>query len=513
MLESLTRLLASALVREQVGGEYRLEEDAYHLGQIRLPLEREFPLGRYQWGQLPYRDPLELWDATQPFLPSEGHARVRAELENGCRNLELAYQARQSMELPPLEELGGVDPIFFEKLCLLGHNLHVGSKTRMGLSDQESRTYAAELGGSFEIGFVGVRQDRFECHGEPVESYMEVDLPRGYSAVPVHPFQREHILEELYAQEWEEGVLVDSSTRVPVRATTSFRTVVPEDPRLPTMKLAVESQMTSTVRSMSPQTVRNGPLYTQILESMELPPGFRLMAETGGMRLRALGPRRERNLCALLRSRITPGPKELAVVASSFISPYGELSLLGELVKLHPQGPEAFWNDYLKLVLPGHLQLLREEGIALEAHLQNCVVGFEGGRPTRIYVRDWGGLRIWLPRFKKFIPDLELDPTAITVTENYHAFMRKFSYCLFQNHLGEVGRLLQQEFGCPDEILWKAVRQEMRQHLNPEGDDFRFLTAPEVSHKALLRMRVEEPDDYLYVPLKNPLAEVVSACG
>lgn len=513
MLESLTRLLASALVREQVGGAYQFHGGEYRLGHVRLPLLREFPLGRFEWGELPYGHPLELWDAMAPHLEPEGHARFRAELENGCQNLKLAYQARSEMDLPPLSELGGCDPIFFEKLCLLGHNLHVGAKTRMGLSADENRHYAPELKGRYEVGFVGVRQDRFECHGEPVESYMEVELPRGYSAVPVHPFQREHVLDELYAQEWKEGVLVDSPTKVPVRATTSFRTVVPEDPRLPTLKLAVDSQMTSTVRSMSPQTVRNGPLYTKILGSLELPPGFHLLEETGGVRLRALGPRRERNLCALLRARIQPRPQELAVVASSFISPYKDHSLLGQLIRLHPEGPESFWRDYLGVVLPGHLQLLREEGIALEAHLQNCVVGFERGRPVRIYVRDWGGLRIWLPRFRKFIPDLELDPTAITVTQDYHAFMRKFSYCLFQNHLGEVARILQQEFDCEAGKLWAAVAAEMRLHLDPEGQDFGFLTAAEVSHKALLRMRVEEPDEYLYVPLKNPLAEVVSACG
>ncbi|MEM7587782.1 MAG: IucA/IucC family protein, partial [Acidobacteriota bacterium] len=210
-----------------MGGRYLEHEGSYRLGDIRLPVETEYCFGRHIWGPLPYRDPLELWDRLASRLPSEGFERVRSELGNGLRNLELAYAHWARERLPPIAELAGVDPVFFEKLTLSGHNLHVGAKTRSNFSADDSMRYAAELGGQFEIGFVGVRQDYVERSGEPFERYFEVELPAGYRPIPVHPFQRRNVLKPLYAREWEAGLLVDSPTRLAARACTSLRTVHP----------------------------------------------------------------------------------------------------------------------------------------------------------------------------------------------------------------------------------------------------------------------------------------------
>lgn len=506
-----TELLASAVVRESVGGRFERCGGCYRLGDLRLPLCSQYAFGRYRWGPLPFAGPLELWDRLAPRLPRGGFERVRAELADGLGNLTLAYAERRSGGLPPLADLAGVDPMFFEGLCLEGHNLHPCAKTRMGFSEGDSRRYAAELGGEFEVAFVGVRHDLLERSGVPLEHFLEVDLPPGYGAIPVHPFQRRKVLPELYAEEWRTGVLVDSPTRLPVRACTSLRTVSPVDPRLPTLKLALDIQATSTGRSMSRQTVVNGPRFSKLLGAMEHPAAFVPLGEYGGVRLRARGDRRSRNLCALMRQRIRPGKDEMAVVTSSFTSPYPspagwESSLLGQIVALAPGGPGDFWRDYVRLLLDGHLALLRRAGIGLEAHLQNCVVGFVGGRPRRLYVRDWGGLRAYGPRLLRRDPGLRLAEGSLTVSDDFEVVMKKLSYCLFQNHLAEVARILAQEHGLSETWMWSHVREQLRNMLGEGSPEWAFLVRPTQPHKALLRMRLEDTGAYLYGELANPMA-------
>ncbi|MEM6797035.1 MAG: IucA/IucC family protein, partial [Acidobacteriota bacterium] len=485
---TLTELLASALVRESAAGRFRREGDAYRLGSLRLPLVAEYAFGRYAWGELPFADPLALWDSLAPRLPPRGFERVRAELADGLENITLSFAAWREKELPPLEELGGVDPVFFEGLSLKGHNLHPGAKTRLGFSTADSRRYAAELGGEFELRFVGVRRDLLEITGESLERFFRVELPDGYGAVPVHPFQRCEVLPELYAEEWRSGALVDSPSRLPVRACTSLRTVSPTDPELPDLKLALEIQATSTVRSMSPHTVRNGPVFSTLFGAIALPRDFTALGEPGGVRLRAAGRRRERNLCALMRERIRPRSGEMAVVASSLTCPYSAdccagSSLLDALVALDGRGVRAFWRDYVRLLLEGHLALLRAAGVGLEAHLQNCVVGFEAGRPRRLYVRDWGGLRAFGPRLEEGAGrhglKLDLAPGSKTVVGDLEAVLSKFTYCLLQNHLAEIAAALlvgETAWEVSERWLWAEVRRQLRSLLGEESAEWRFLT-------------------------------------
>ncbi|MEM9555710.1 MAG: IucA/IucC family protein [Acidobacteriota bacterium] len=474
-------------------------------------MQAEYCFGRYRWRPLPFHNPLDLWDRLACRLPGDGFERVRCELANGLENMELAFAAWRLKKLPPLGELHGVDPVFFERLSLEGHNLHPGAKTRLSFSPEDSQNYAAELGGEFDLGFVGVRRDFFEQSGEPLERWFKVDLPEGYRPIPVHPFQRRRVLRELYDEEWEAGILVDSPTRIPVRACTSLRTVAPLDRGLPALKLSVDIQTTSTVRSMSPQTVINGPLFSKLLSESAHPPGFVTLSEIGGARLQVKGAHRGRNLCALMRTRLRPEKDEMAVVASSFTSPYptpkgAASSLLGQIVALGDDGPRAFWQDYVRLLLEGHLELLQRVGLGLEAHLQNCVVGFVRGRPRRLYVRDWGGLRAFEPRLLKHYPDLRLAPDSMTVSGDLETVLKKFSYCLFQNHLAEVARILAEEYGLSEKWMWARVRSQLEASLDEGSLERAFLTRPTLPHKALLKMRLEGSGSDLYEELPNPMA-------
>jgi siderophore synthetase component len=168
--------------------------------------------------------------------------------------------------------------------------------------------------------------------------------------------------------------------------------------------------------------------------------------------------------------------------------------LLGELVT----GDPAQWlREYAELLLPPLLRLT-ERGVALEAHLQNCLPTFKDGRPHRLALRDFAGLRLHLPRLARQGHDVELWPGSVVGTDDLDVFRSKIGYTAFQAHLGELVIRL----GLDEDQAWRIVRRVVDE--STTGDDHAFFTAPTMPHKALVRMRLSGPGD-IYVPVRNPL--------
>lgn len=194
--------------------------------------------------------------------------RLADELRNGCANLALAYsfwiqkkhriqsQAEEIGEQNSLDlALGlqrknsGFDPyLFFEQLCSEGHNLHPGAKTKMGMEPQDVYQFAPEFGNEVAIRFVGIKREHagwatseraeanklfFEAFPALVQAVEKEFAAKGLTAndyvfVPVHAWQWEHALGDIYREELSKGVVVPvESFSVPCLATSSFRTVVP----------------------------------------------------------------------------------------------------------------------------------------------------------------------------------------------------------------------------------------------------------------------------------------------
>lgn len=513
----MLELLAAALWREDVGGcRARLRwpiRAHYAFGRIELSGPPRTPSGRE------LADPAGLIEACRGLAPDLDWDTLAVEVEDGVANQTLAYEhwaglPRRAGSCTELALASGEPALFFEQLCVEGHNLHPGAKTRLGLSADEVRRYSPELEGRAEVTMASVRRELCRWAGPDDPNHFVrqlfpgVPIPEDRVFLPVHPFQRHRVLPQMFARELACGdlVLLDD-LRLPCRATTSFRTVVPERRGVPTLKLPVHSQMTSTVRSMSANTVLNGPVYTELLRGL-LGPSLVPVDELAGVHLADPDPTRVRNLGCIyredLRGLVQPG--EVPVVASSLPapSPVSDKTVLHELAEAHPAGPRAFLEDYARALVPEHLRLMMEHGIALEAHLQNCVVVFREGRPQRVLVRDWGGLRLWRPRLGR---SLAVDENSVTLASSLEELRGKLFYCLFQNHLGEVVLNLARDFDLPEASLWKVIHDVIRQVFPRPHEDLDALYAPLLPHKALLTMRLDDRGrDYHYVMLPNPLA-------
>jgi siderophore synthetase component len=505
------------------------------------------------------------------------------ELENGSANLALAHayhaekaerlrrvasrcEAENVLELALALRAGNAnfDPaLFFEQLCVEGHSLHPGAKTKTGMEPEAVYRYAPELEGAPDLRLVGVRRDRAESaslsgedmgeilfDGHPglreavTQEFAERGLsPDGYLFVPVHPWQLKNVVPEVYGTEISQNVVVPvEGASIPSRAAASFRTVVPQAGRgRLAIKTSVDSQMTSAIRSISPNTANNAPEFTRLIRSVlrrepRLARTFVPVCEVAGTNFKVSpnepDPRtataKSRNLSAVLREdagRYTGGD-ELAIVGCALYarSPVTGRPILAELVETFARSGGAgspgeaafrFVSEYASVALPGFLTLMVKYGVGLEGHLQNSIPVFKAGRPVRLLFRDWGGARIYAERLRRRGLRVNFYPRSATLTDRLEEMRNKVFCAVFQNQLGEIILQSCKHFGLPERDLWLEIRRicdgifdEIGAHPEHAADaaaDREALYGAEVNHKALTTMRLDAEGGYRYAKVPNPL--------
>jgi siderophore synthetase component len=592
---TLLERLAGALVREGLlqGTEREGDALAVPLGAgtlvARVAARRAF--GRVElkspivW-ERPDGPPVEL---THPLalsaLLDDGDAGWRVlgvETADGCANLALAraYAARKRRDLGARARALGahsaaelasalrrVEPgfsasTFFERLCVEGHRLHPGAKTRLGLSPEAVVAYGPEFDGEPALRLVAVLRSRVRWAGfaDPSAPILAAHPaiapaarrelsargldPDAYALVPVHPWQCREALPRHYAAELAERVIVPlAGVSLPCEATAAFRTLAPAGGGPYAFKVAVDAQMTSTVRSISPQTALNAPRFSaMIAEVFRREPALaRAMTpvdEVAGVCFEpdATEPdgdarrERRRNLTAVYRVHVDTlvGPDELPIVGAAL---YAESPVSGRLVGAEliaafgrergiPTPREAalaFVRAYAEKLVPGALTLLARYGVALEAHLQNCVPVFAGGTVRRVLIRDWGGARVHRPRLAAQGLEADFEPGSLTVTDELAVARAKLFYTLFQNHLAEIVAIAAAEAHSDEAPCWAIVREVAgATYRDLAADpatreaarsDWAALSAPLVPHKALASMRLRAGGGDHHVLVPNPLAE------
>ncbi|WP_394139827.1 IucA/IucC family protein [Cytobacillus oceanisediminis] len=461
--------------------------------------------------------------------------------------------------------------LFFEQLCVEGHNLHPGTKTKIGMEPEDVFGYAPEFEGVTEIQYVGIHKDYAEWGviEESEENPNSIlfseypDLPSAaetefaeqgldandYIFVPVHSWQLEKAIPEIYPEELKERIVVPvKGFAVPCGATSSFRTVVPlsnGETAKYAIKVAVNSQMTSTVRSISANTANNASVFTRLIQEVmereqKLLKTFMPVCECGGFNFKAKETERgkddrstlkSRNLSAVLRENVERliDLDEVAIVGSSLFSesPISDKSVLKELIERYAEERQEkslrstafqFFSEYMSIALPGFLTLMVKYGIGLEGHLQNSVMVFKEGRPVRMLFRDWGGARIYQSRLQEQLIKAEFYPGSVIMTDHLGEMHNKVFYTVFQNHCGEFILQLCKQFGLEEGELWKEVHdicenvfdqlEIQPQYRDKACMDKEALYQATVNHKALTKMRLApEGKDYSYSIVPNPLHE------
>lgn len=477
-----------------------------------------------------------------------------------ARSAAAVLGARDCVELARLRAAQDpvVEPaVFLERLCTEGHTLHPCARTRLGMGTAALLRHDVEATGPTDLVLVALRRGDVEsapdADGRDVGELLLDEYPELAAAVaaagldradhvflPVHAWQLDHVVRVRHAGPIAAGEVVPvPAARLRAEPTVSLRTLLTEPSpagRRYFVKTALDVQVTSTCRTISVQTATNGPVFSALLdEIVAADPALRdrvvALPELAGASYRG-----DRSLTALVRAGLDGllRPEETAVPGCALYarSPLSDRDILAELVDRYaaqrdePRPDLAallFLDEYATLLLGAVLRLMTRYGIGLEAHLQNTVPTFVDGVPTRVVFRDWGGLRVYLPRLHHRGHQPAVRADSLTTTSDVAVMRAKVAYTTLQNNLAEVVLRLGRSHRLDETAGWARVRAVARAvladlaaeadgtgDLRLAGDtaaDAAALFAPRLPHKALLSMRLYPDDGDRYVEVDNPLWE------
>ncbi|MFE0812131.1 IucA/IucC family protein [Streptomyces sp. NPDC058848] len=366
-----------------------------------------------------------------------------------------------------------------EQALLTGHTHHPAPKARGGGPHAAWLPYAPEAHARFPLTLLAVREDTVVEEGDTTTLDALADAPPGYRLLPAHPWQLDLTAGTL-APAFADGRLLRLGTTGGfVWPTAAIRTVYAPDPDL-FLKFSLDVRITNDIRRLWRHDLlklrRTDTAVTEAFDAIGPPAAW--LADRG---YRTADFAFEELAVVVrdgLRDRVLPGATPLlaAALAEGFEGSPLEAAT----------DPAAWWEAYLAAVVPPVLTAFAEDGVVLEAHLQNTLVAVDAaGMPVQALFRDAEGV--------KLLPD-----TSRT------AGWERLVYCLVVNHLVEIAAALAEHHRGLDP--WPSARRALARHTDlPEIPS--LLTAPTLPAKTNLLLRWTGADgaDARYRPLANPL--------
>lgn len=405
-----------------------------------------------------------------------------------------------------------------EQSLLFGHVFHPTPKSRQGFPEWRQHLYSPESKGSFQLHYFAAHHSLVQEDSVWRDSAIEIierelndslELTEELSAdtgaysyrqsrrsartsasvlsmvdpscvwIPVHPIQSEELLQDSRVRRWiqEEKLTYIGPFGKTYYPTSSIRTVC--DPESNYMyKLSLRVKITNSMRvnkrheltgaieaarlanRIEPWLQESYPRFHIIKDGAYVTLGDSDSDETGFELLIRENPFvRERGERVFLAAAFT----QEAIPSS------GSMTLLENVIReladqescSIAQAGLAWFRAYLELSLRPMVMMYSRYGIALEAHLQNCVVKLgENGCPEQFYYRDSQGYYYAKSRInllEKLVPGIE---ASANVYDDELAEER-FGYYLIVNHL--LGLI--QSFGAFGIVDERVLLMELREEL------------------------------------------------
>lgn len=478
---------------------------------------------------------------------SEGVERLATELRQSVANLALArvfrrfrqqaFGQRNAVEWAAARSLadpGFATSTFFEQWVFEGHPLHPVAKLRKHMPADGWFDWSPEAETVVRLPLLSIAPTHFRETGTGltrglVKAYPELaPFANQRALLAIHPHQLSE-LSQRYQPWLEDGSLQKlDGPGLAVRPLMSFRSMAPLDSLTrPHLKTAVDIQLTGAIRTVSPNAAENGPMLTRLLEQISAREdhfGGRLVIlkeeAAGYFDPPEAGPDRfalQKSLSLLVRqnpeSQVARGQVAMPAAALIEAAPSGRGLVLDDLLAVYPAGPARFFRDYCQVLVEPLLRLLTRYGVSLEAHLQNCVMVFDGGRPVRMLYRDFGGVRVAPARLEPLGLDTHFHPNSATLAEDPRELRNKLFYPLLINHLGQLAQALTRRGYGPETTWWNELARQVENWTldlmnSPWAPgDLAALRGPTLDYKRMTYMRLEEMVvDYSYTKVPNPLA-------
>ncbi|MEU1165690.1 IucA/IucC family protein [Streptomyces sp. NPDC005921] len=366
-----------------------------------------------------------------------------------------------------------------EQSLITGHPYHPAPKARGGGPVTAWLPYAPEAHARFPLVLLAVREDEVAEEGDTTALDALAAVPDGYRLLPAHPWQLDLVARDL-APAFADGRLLRlGETSFATWPTAAIRTVY-EPVRDLFLKFSLDVRITNDIRRLWAHDLRKlrrtDTAVTAAFAAMDGPAAW--LGDRGYRTARFAFEELAVLVRDGLRGPLLPGATPL--LAAGLVEGYDGDPLAATA------DPEAWWEAYLRAVVPPALTAFADHGVVLEAHLQNTLVAVDAdGMPVQALYRDAEGV--------KLLADVERA-----------AGWERLVYCLVVNHLTEVAAALAERH--PGFDPWPAARRELGRHGLPEAAE--LLAAPTVPGKTNLLLRWTGADgaDARYLPLPNPLA-------
>ncbi|MFF3988007.1 IucA/IucC family protein [Streptomyces sp. NPDC001797] len=366
-----------------------------------------------------------------------------------------------------------------EQSLITGHPYHPAPKARGGGPVTAWLPYAPEAHARFPLVLLGVREDEVAEEGDTTALDRLAAVPPGYRLLPAHPWQLDLAARDL-APAFADGRLLRlGESGFTAWPTAAIRTVY-EPERDLFLKFSLDVRITNDIRRLWAHDLRRlgrtNAAVTAAFTAMGGPAGW--LGDRGYRTARFAFEALAVIVRDGLRGPLLPGATPL--LAAGLVEGFDGDPLAAAA------DPGAWWEAYLRAVVPPALTAFAEHGVVLEAHLQNTLVAVDAdGMPVQALYRDAEGVKL-------------------RADVDRGAGWERLVYCLVVNHLTEVAAALAERH--PGFDPWPAARRELARHPLPEAAQ--LLSSPTLPGKTNLLLRWTGADgaDARYLPLPNPLA-------
>lgn len=431
------------------------------------------------------------------------------------------------------------DVLYSESLIFEGHPTHPLTKTKLPLSMEEVRTYSPEFEKIINMKVMLIHNEYVNVTtildhsqfilNEVIPEYLDElhtfmndreRLLKDYKVILVHPWQYEHTIRNKFKEWLQNHILISTPFHVPSKATSSFRTMsLINHPYH--VKLPVNVQATSAVRTVSPETTIDGPKLSQALHrelnqytqlDVVLEP-YGLFAKTDSDDARQLACIiREKPFIKNDGILLVTGALVNKNVVDNEITVDSYLKWMNDDINQHTI--HQFMRNYTRQLVTPLLALIQDYGIALEAHMQNTLVHLGPKYQIQFIVRDLGGSRIDIKTLSQRLKHIEVENKSL-LADSIEEVIMKFQHAVVQNQLAElIFHFKKYEF-IKEEELFNIIQEEIEVAINdtkPHADTLRkVLFGPTITVKALLKMRMKKKvKKYLNISLDNPIKREVN---
>lgn len=431
------------------------------------------------------------------------------------------------------------DVLYSESLIFEGHPTHPLTKTKLPLSMEEVRTYSPEFEKIINLKVMLIHNEYVNVTtildhsqfilNEVIPEYLDElhtfmndreRLLKDYKVILVHPWQYEHTIRNKFKEWLQNHILISTPFHVPSKATSSFRTMsLINHPYH--VKLPVNVQATSAVRTVSPETTIDGPKLSQALHrelnqytqlDVVLEP-YGLFAKTDSDDARQLACIiREKPFIKNDGILLVTGALVNKNVVDNEITVDSYLKWINDDINQHTI--HQFMRNYTRQLVTPLLALIQDHGIALEAHMQNTLVHLGPKYQIQFIVRDLGGSRIDIKTLSQRLKHIEVENKSL-LADSIEEVIMKFQHAVVQNQLAElIFHFKKYEF-IKEEELFNIIQEEIEVAINdtkPHADTLRkVLFGPTITVKALLKMRMKKKvKKYLNISLDNPIKREVN---